>query len=47
LQAETYQLEFPEIVIDSFRAGSRRDVDDPELQKTLAAILDLSDEESP
>ncbi len=45
LQAELYRSEQPEIVIDSFRRGTRRDVSDPSLQPLLAAISGSADED--
>jgi len=38
LQAEDYLLKQPELIIDSFRIGTRRDVTDPALARLLAAL---------
>ena len=38
LQAESYLKDHPGIVIDSFRAGADRDIDDPQLRTLLASI---------
>lgn len=45
LQAENYLEEHPEIIIASFRAGTRRDVVDADLQPLLNSILDLAAED--
>ena len=42
LQAEAYLEAHPNIVIDSFRAGADRDIDDPQLRTLLASIRDSS-----
>jgi putative hydrolases of HD superfamily len=39
IQADLYQRAQPELVIDSFRAGARRDVIDPQLQVLLDVLL--------
>jgi putative hydrolases of HD superfamily len=41
LQAREYRAEQPELVIESFRLGTRRDVTDPELVQLLEGINEL------
>lgn len=45
LQAEIYLDQHSEIVIDSFRAGTERDVTDPGLRRMLAALTTIEERE--
>ncbi len=47
LQAELYLDRYPDIVIDSFRTGTNRDVEDPELRDILATIQGASSGDVP